>query len=184
MKKVAICKFEDLIGEEEAISINTMLKMEKLKKEKYLLAVHSKKNINDLIYYNRDFPFIDFIISEKGYYIYDFKKNKKIVNNNINKQLISKICKIYKKNTIKYIGENGIIEKSMIKIEDIYEIDILESDKKLDIPSLNIKNNNNKLIITKKDISYNTLIKELSSKLKIEEKNIIHLTKKRLNEID
>lgn len=184
MKKVAICKFEDLIGKEDAISVKTMLKIEKLKKEKYLLLVHSKMSIEDLLYYNKDFPFIDYIINEKGYYIYDVKKNKKIINNRINKKIINKFYKLLDKYNIKFIGENGIIKEGIIKDEDVYEINIINNSIELDNLSLNIRKDNKKIIITNIELSYDNLLKELYLKLKINEKNIIYLTKKKINELD
>ena len=145
-----------------------MLKIEKLKKEKYLLLVHSKMSIEDLLYYNKDFPFIDYIINEKGYYIYDVKKNKKIINNKINKKIINKFYKFFDKYNIKFIGDIGIIKEGI----------------ELDNLSLNIRKDNKKIIITNIELSYDNLLKELYLKLKINEKNIIYLTKKKINELD
>ncbi len=181
MKKVAICKFEDLIGKEEAISVNTMLSIEKIKNKKYLLLVHSNKNLEELLYYNRDFPFIDYIVSEKGYYFYDVKKGKKVINNKFSKQIINKICKMFKNRTIKFIGENGIIKENRIKDEDIYEINIFDSDIKSDEFSLNIKKEKDKAIVTVKELTYENIMKDIYSKLKLKEENIIEINKEMLN---
>ena len=177
MKKIAICNFNDLIGEEDAISVNTMLKIEKIKKEKYLLGVYTNRSIEEILYYNRDFPFIDYIINDKGFFIYDVKKSKKILNKKINKQFISKLCKMYQKNTITFIGENGIIKENRIKDEDIYVIEIQSKENKLDDFSLFIKQSKNKIIISKEEISYKKSIEELCALNKIDKDNIIHIKK-------
>lgn len=182
MKKVAICKFEDLIGKEDAISVNTMLSIEKLKNKKYLLLVHSNKNIEELLYYNKDFPFIDYIVSEKGYYFYDVKKSKKVINNKFSKQNINKICKMYQNGSIKFIGENGIIKENRIKDEDIYEINIFDSDIKNDEFHIDIKKD--KAIVTVKELSYENIMNDVYSKLKLNEENIIEINKKILNQFN
>ena len=184
MKKVAICKFEDLIGEEDAISVKTMLKIEKLKKDKYLLIVHSKKKTEDILYYNRDFPFIDYIINEKGYYTYDVKKKKKIINKNINKQIINRIHKMYYNKPIIFIGENGIIKDNKIIKEKIYEINVYDDDEQLTNLSIKINKDNKKITISKEELSLKNMIKEICIKLKINENNIIQLTRTKLNELD
>ena len=181
MKKVAICKFEDLIGKEDAISVNTMLSIEKIKNKKYLLLVHSNKNLEELLYYNRDFPFIDYIVSEKGYYFYDVKKGKKVINNKFSKQIINKICKMFKNRTIKFIGENGIIKENRIRDEDIYEINIFDSDVKSDDFSLNISKEKDRVNITIKELTYENIMKDVYSKLKLKEENIIEINKEMLN---
>ena len=178
MKKVIICKFEDLIGEEEAISVKTMLKIEKLKKEKYTLIVNSKKRIEDILYYNRDFPFIDFIINDKGYYFYDVKKNKKVINNKLSMKYINKIYKLYPNTYINFVGENGLIKGDMIKDEDIYEINVFSDDIKVDDSSLNIKKNKDKIIITKNS----DILNEIRKKLKID--TLKKITKGELEKFD
>ena len=181
MKKVAICKFEDLIGKEDAISVNTMLSIEKIKNKKYLLLVHSNKNLEELLYYNRDFPFIDYIVSEKGYYFYDVKKGKKVINNKFSKQIINKICKMFKNRTIKFIGENGIIKENRIRDEDIYEINIFDSVIKNEDFNLNISKEKDRVNITIKELSYENIMKDIYSKLKLKEENIIEINKEMLN---
>ncbi len=181
MKKVAICKFEDLIGKEDAISVNTMLNIEKIKNKKYLLLVHSNKNLEELLYYNRDFPFIDYIVSEKGYYFYDVKKGKKVINNKFSKQIINKICKMFKNRTIKFIGENGIIKENRIRDEDIYEINIFDSVIKNEDFNLNISKEKDRVNITIKELSYENIMKDIYSKLKLKEENIIEINKEMLN---
>lgn len=166
MKKVAICKFEDLIGEEDAISMSTMLKIDKIKDKKTKLIVSTNRSIEDVLYYNRDFPFIDYIVNEKGYYFYDVKKGKKTINNKISKQKLNKMCKLNKNNTTEYIGDNGIIEENRIKDEDIYEIHIFNSGKKK---------------VIKEDTSYKNIITKISIKLKVNEEDLIKINKNILN---
>ena len=179
MKKMVICNFNDLIDEEDAIPISTMLKLEKLKKNNYLLTIITNKAIKEILDYNKDFPFIDYIITCYGYLIYDVNKNKKIGNYKIPKKDISKV-KIMDSDAI-FIGENGIV-KDNIESENIYQI-IVNNNRIIDKINLKVKKYYNKIIIFKEDIDEIKSINKICLLNKITNDNLllIYQNKSKLN---
>ena len=179
MKKMVICNFNDLLDEEDAIPISTMLKLEKLKKNNYLLTIITNKAIKEVLEYNKDFPFIDYIITCSGYLIYDVNKNKKIGNYKITKKDISKIKNI--DNNAIFIGENGIV-KDNIESENIYQI-IVNNNRIIDKINLKVKKYYNKIIIFKEDIDEIKSINKICLLNKITNDNLllIYQNKSKLN---
>ena len=175
MKKMVICNFNDLIDEEDAIPISTMLKLEKLKKNNYLLTIITNKAIKEILDYNKDFPFIDYIITCYGYLIYDVNKNKKIGNYKISKKDISKVKNI--DNDAIFIGENGIV-KDNIESENIYQI-IVNNNRIIDKINLKVKKYYNKIIIFKEDIDEIKSINKICLLNKITNDNLLLIYKKK-----
>ncbi len=170
MKKMAICNFNDLLDKEDAIPISTMLKIEKLKNNNFLLTIITNKKVEEILDYNKDFPFIDYIITCHGYLIYDVNKNKKIGNYKISKKDISKIKKI--DNNAIFIGEN----------DNIFQI-IINDKSIIDNINLKRKKEYNKLIIFKEDIDEIKSINKICLINKITNDNLllIYQTKSKLN---
>ena len=54
--------YNTLINNEEAIPVSTMLEIEKLKNKGILFSVCTNRLKDDVLYYNHDYPFIDYII--------------------------------------------------------------------------------------------------------------------------
>ena len=179
MKKMVICNFNDLLDEEDAIPISTMLKLEKLKKNNYLLTIITNKAIKEVLEYNKDFPFIDYIITCSGYLIYDVNKNKKIGNYKITKKDISKIKNI--DNNAIFIGENGIV-KDNIESENIFQI-IINDNSIIDKINLKRKKFHNKIILFKEDIDEIKSINKicLINKITNDDLLLIYQNKSKLN---
>ena len=179
MKKMAICNFNDLLDKEDAIPISTMLKMEKLKNNNFLLTINTNKKVEEILDYNKDFPFIDYIITCHGYLIYDVNKNKKIGNYKISKKDISKIKNI--DNNAIFIGENGIVKDNR-ENDNIFQI-IINDKSNIDNINLKRKKEYNKLIIFKEDIDEIKSINKICLINKITNDNLllIYQTKSKLN---
>ena len=63
MYKILISDFEDtLLDIEDAIPLSTMLSLDKIRNEKVSYAVVTRKNFKSVLDYNKDFPFMDYII--------------------------------------------------------------------------------------------------------------------------
>lgn len=174
MKKMAICNFNDLLDEEDAIPISTMLKLEKIKKNNYLLAIVTKKAIEEILEYNKDFPFIDYIITCYGYIIYDVNNNKKIGNYKISKKDISKIKNI--DNNAIFIGEHGIIKENL-ESENIFQIIINNSIT--DKINLKIKKKHNKILLFKEEIDEIKSINKICILNKITNDNLLLIYQKK-----
>ena len=78
MKKMVVISFyHALIDEESAISQSIMLEIERIRKKGILFCVCTNGTYQEVLEYNKDFPFIDYIISLNGSYIYDVLKEQK-----------------------------------------------------------------------------------------------------------
>ena len=74
MKKMVVCTFENtLIDDEESISMKTMLEIDRLRNSGYLFTTISGNDLDYVLSYNRDFPFLDFIVFFDGAGIFDTK---------------------------------------------------------------------------------------------------------------
>lgn len=94
MYKILISDFEEtLIDNEDAIPLSTMLSLDKIRTTKITFGVITNRSLKSILDYNKDFPFVDYIIAVNGAYIYDVNKNKPIVNANVPISVIKKIKK-------------------------------------------------------------------------------------------
>ena len=121
--------YNTLIDKEDAIPMSTMLEIDKLRKKGIIFSVCTNRDKEEVLYYNHDYPFIDYIISYNGNYIYDVKKSKAIYNNPLKKSIINKIEKILKEYKIDYFEEDNKIYKLEIKVKkkDLKIIDKLNN---------------------------------------------------------
>ena len=130
MIKMVVSSFNNtLIDKEEAIPVSTMLEIERIRKKGIIFSICTNGFYKDVLDYNKDFPFIDYIVSLNGSIIYDAVKEKILSKNKLTKTTIKKINELFKDNKIVYYGENKIIKK--VNDEDIYkvEIEIIDRDK-------------------------------------------------------
>lgn len=140
--------FGALINKEEAISLSTMLELDKMRKEGVLFCIttdHSARIVND---YNRDFPFIDYIVAFNGSYVYDVNKKKVLYNKRLSAVEFKKIYKLFSKKDMcfytldncNYTGKyrDDDYSEMVIDIDDfieekktaIYKVKIFFEDKK------------------------------------------------------
>ena len=163
--------YNTLINKEEAISFSTMLEIDKLRKKDILFSICTSRSHEEVLYYNHDYPFIDYIISYNGNYIYDVKKKKNIYKNPLKKTLIRKVEEIFKDKKIIYYKDNKDIYKLEIKIKR-KELDLINKLENLNIyTSIFILNKDYYIEITNNN-TYEG-INALKTKLKIDNNDII-----------
>ena len=163
--------YNTLINKEEAISFSTMLEIDKLRKKDILFSICTSRSHEEVLYYNHDYPFIDYIISYNGNYIYDVKKKKNICKNPLKKTLIKKVEEIFKDKKIIYYKDNKDIYKLEIKIKR-KELDLINKLENLNIyTSIFILNKDYYIEITNNN-TYEG-INALKTKLKIDNNDII-----------
>ncbi len=96
MYKILISDFENtLIDEEDAIPLSTMLAIDKIRSCGIAYGIISKKSFKTVMDYNKDFPFLDYIIVLNGAYVYDVNKDKPLYKKNITTSIIKKIKKVF-----------------------------------------------------------------------------------------
>ena len=110
MKKILISSFEDtLVDEEEAIDIKTILEIDKFRKNNNIFIIVSDNTLDDIINYNRDFPFTDIIIALDGSIIYNMESEKVIYKNTVSMATTKKIAKLTNTSNIEiYTTHNKI----------------------------------------------------------------------------
>ena len=97
MYKMVVSDFYgSLINSEEAISLSTMLEIDRIRKNNVLFTITTSRSARMVIDYNRDFPFIDYVVAFNGSYIYDLRKNKVLFNKTLCCNAVKKIYKLFK----------------------------------------------------------------------------------------
>lgn len=147
MIRIVVSSFYNtLINYEEAIPTSTMLEIDRIRNKKVLFTVSTNGLYNEILEYNKDFPFVDYIISLNGSYVYDVLNNKCIYKQKIAKNDIKKIYNSFKNYTINYYTEDSILNSYNETLnKDIYKIEIE------DFVNINIENINCNLSVFEKD---------------------------------
>ena len=183
MTKMIISSFYNaLIDEEGAIPVSIMLEIEKIRSQGILFIVGTNRNYQEVLDYNKDFPFIDYIISLNGSYLYDIKHEKCIYKKKIKISDVIKITNIFSRYPIIYYTEDSQY-KSLEKVgsRPIYKIEIetssqkeLEEIKKLEVNTSFVElSKKNYLEIVNKDNNMLSAIKRISNKNKVKTDDII-----------
>ena len=166
MIRMLISRFYNtLIDKEEAIPMSTMLEIDKLRNKGILFSVCTNRDKDSVLYYNHDYPFIDYVIAYNGNYIYDVNKDKYLYKNPLNKSVVQEIEKLFKDNELNYYKEDNKVYKIEIKVKK-NEFKLIDKLKNIDIKSSLFKYNKEYFIeITSSNIT--NAVKYLSTKLKL-----------------
>ena len=177
MFKLILSDFKDtLIDKEDSISTDTIINIDNYRREGGIFSICNDLGIDEVLYYDKSFHFIDYIIGFSGSIIYDVNKDKVIYSKNI---LVSKVKKIIKNidkvvlyninskykvdsNYLDYLSNNKIYRIDIINNKDnldfIKELDVnyYIDDKKIIVIGSNIYECINKII--KKKITYREVL--------------------------
>ena len=116
MKDFIVIDFDNtLINNEEEIPTSTIVLFDELRREKKRIIILTDSCLNRVLYYNYSFPFIDYIISSAGSYVYDVVKEKEVYKKNI---LVSNVNKII----------NYFYDKCMIYLTDKLNCNLINGD--------------------------------------------------------
>lgn len=141
MVKIIVSSFYNtLINSEEAIPISTMLEIERVRKKGIVFSVCTNNLPADVLYYNRDFPFLDYLIALNGAYVYDVKKEKCIYQKKLSLVTVKKIQKIFSNYKLKLYTLTKCLDNIEGITEDIYKITVEIPKKKVDIKELEALN--------------------------------------------
>lgn len=95
MYKMIVSDFYDtLVNKEESIDINTMLEIDRVRKNNVLFVVATSRLFRTIMDYNSSYIFSDYIISYNGSYIYDCMKDKVIYQRKIPVSILKKLIKL------------------------------------------------------------------------------------------
>ena len=166
MKRMMISSFYNtLIDKEDAIPMSTMLEIDKLRKKGILFSVCTNRDKEDVLYYNHDYPFIDYIISFNGNYIYDVNNDKCIYSNPLKTSVIKEIEKLFNDSKIIYYKEDNMIYKIEIEVSK-KKICTINKLSNIDVYS-SIFTYNKKYYIEISSSNIANAVKYLSTKLKL-----------------
>lgn len=131
IKMVVSSFYNTLLDEEEAIPTSTMLEIERIRKKGITFTICTNRLYTEVLDYNKDFPFLDYIISLNGSYIYDVEKKKALVKNKLSVANVKKILSLFEGYVVYYYTENKRYQKEEnIGEEDIYKLEIEITDDK------------------------------------------------------
>ena len=120
MKMIVSSFYNTLIDEEGAIPTSTMFTLDEYKKNGSLFTVLTNRDIDEVLYYDESFPFIDYIISFNGSIIYDVNRRVVLRKKELDDNTISKVEELLSDYEILYYTEDGVFENrvdSVLKIE-------------------------------------------------------------------
>ena len=133
IKMVVSSFYNALIDSEEAIPTTTMLEIERIRNKNILFSICTNRTYKEVLEYNKDFPFIDYIISLNGSYVWDVVNKKCIFKSKLTKTNINKITNLFEKDKITYYSSDNTYN-SINEDIDIYKIEVeIDKDFKLDI---------------------------------------------------
>lgn len=196
MYKLIVSSFlNTIINDYEEIPMSTVALIDELRRSGIKFVIATGKDIDSIIYYNRDFPFNDYLITSNGAYIYDMNKNKVIFKKNIGIRTIKRIIKSYYDKSIIYLTNDrtrNLISNEKDKFieenkNNIYKIDLYFENKltaeqslkeisllELDInTNLQIYNDKYYIEITHSSASKDKALELIAKKLKIDMKDIV-----------
>ena len=114
--------YNTMIDEEDAIPTSTMFELDRVKQKNIKFIVLTNRLKEDVLYYNHDYPFIDYIISLNGSIITEVETNKNIFLKSFTKEELDHIQTKYSKKEIYYYTENTV--ENSIPQESVYKIEI------------------------------------------------------------
>ena len=141
IKMVVSSFYNALLDEDEAIPTSTMLEIERIRTKGIVFTICTNRLYTEVLDYNKDFPFVDYIISLNGGYIYDVEKGKALLKNKLSLPNIKKINELFPKYKMFYYTENKVYRKMEDILDlDIYKIEIeIEDEKEKDkLQKLNV----------------------------------------------
>lgn len=147
MIRIVVSSFYNtLIDSEEAIPTSTMLEIDRIRNKDIIFTISTNGIYKEILDYNKSYPFVDYIISLNGSYVFDVSNNKCIYKQKIAKVDIKKVYNSFKNYNINYYTEDTILNNYNETLnKEIYKIEIE------DYSDINIENTNYNLSILEKN---------------------------------
>ncbi len=128
MIKIVFSSFYNtLIDEEDAIPTSTMFELDRIKQKGIKFCILTNRLSDEVLYYNHDYPFIDYIISLNGSIIYDVNNDKEVLLKSFTNKELEEIEKIFNKKEILFYTKNNIY--SNIPQDTVYKVEIKGTKK-------------------------------------------------------
>lgn len=177
MKKMFVSSFYNtLLNKEEAIPTSTMFSIDNMKQQNTYLTILTNRMLSDVLYYNRDYPFIDYVIALNGSIIYDVEKERYLAKTPLDQDIVEEVDDVFKNEIVTYYTLNKYYPYK--PKDEVYKIEIKSTKKnknRLDILKIKyttFKYDNNEYLEISNTTPYNSLI-ALANKLKLNTNNIM-----------
>lgn len=182
-----------LVDSDEGIPLSTMIEIDNIRQQGIKFVVATERILKSVLDYNKDFPFLDYIISCNGAYVYDVCNRKVLLKKSLGGSIIKKIKKLYSNCDIYLctIQELNLCRQDVVysqtknrrvsfsdfynaNKENIYQLEILFSTKKerdsafLELQELKIKANISKVDKDKKKYLIEIIAKDVNKALGLE----------------
>ena len=95
MKMVVSSFSKTLINSEEAISYSTMVEIDRVRNNGIVFSIMTCESLRRVFEYNKDFPFMDYIVSFNGAVVYDVINKNFLYKKNISNSTVKKIYKLF-----------------------------------------------------------------------------------------
>lgn len=124
--------FKTLVDADDAIPISTMIEIDRLRQKNVFMVMTTSKDIFPVLDYNRDFPFIDYIISFHGAYLYDVNQGCAIFKEELLPSILQKLLKMFSTYLMYFFtADRKLVKEDVIFDQDnIYQVEIHCSSKK------------------------------------------------------
>lgn len=131
MYKLIVSDFDGtLVDDDLAIPFSTMLEIDRVRRKKVLFAIATSRCLGDVLYYNRDFSFLDYVIATNGSLVYDVNKEKILFKKSVSTLCIKKIYKTFKDYDIYACRKDRKFKLlGLDDIKDIYKLEIVCSSE-------------------------------------------------------
>ena len=183
MIRIVVSSFYNtLIDYEEAIPTSTMLEIDRIRNKNVLFAVSTNGSYKEILDYNKSYPFVDYIISLNGSYVYDVTNDKCIYKQKIAKNDVKKIYNSFKTYNIKYYTDDNILcNYNETLNKEVYKIEIEDyNDTYLENINCNLsileKNNKKYLEVTSNKCDSYKALTRINEFNNIKEKEVLVIT--------
>lgn len=133
MYKLIVSDFDGtLVDDELAIPLSTMLEIDRVRRMGVLFTVATSRCLGDILYYNRDFSFLDYVIASNGAVVYDVNKEKVIFKKSVSVVAIRKIYNTFSGYDIYACRKDRKFKLiDLNDISDIYKLEIVCDSKNM-----------------------------------------------------
>ena len=174
MKMVVSSFSKTLINSEEAIGYSTMVEIDRVRNNGIVFSIMTCESLRNVFDYNKDFPFIDYIVSFNGAVVYDVINKQFLYKKNISNSTVKKIYKLFSNYDLgfynleycAYFGDyydkyNGKLEDDFNKYllnnkDNVYKIEIICKTKK-DVSNVLDTINNQEILVNTRVVEKDNL---------------------------
>lgn len=131
MYKLVVSGFDNvLINNEEAISTSTIFEIDRIRNSGILFAVLCDRGYKEVLAYNKDFSFIDYIISCNGACLYNVNTNEIMIDKRLDYTIVKYLINELNEHNLFIITDTGRKDACEILDENIYMMEVECNSKK------------------------------------------------------